>query len=116
MKGSRCCFAILVFLVAAAPALGQPLPSVGRIKVASGSALIVRQAQSIPAQVGQLVYEGDALRTGADGRVGVTLNDETRLSLGPDSEIRINQFQFSPAEGRLGFVLGIVRGVVAYVS
>jgi hypothetical protein len=38
------------------------------------------------------------------------------VSLGPDSEIRISQFQYSPAEGRLGFVLGIVRGAVAYVS
>jgi hypothetical protein len=117
MKGSRGCFAIVLSLVATAtPALGQSPPSAGRIKVASGSAFIVRQGQEIPAQLGQLVFEGDGLRTAADGRIGATLNDETRLSLGPNSEIRLDQFQYSPAEGRLGFVLGIVRGIVAYVS
>jgi hypothetical protein len=46
----------------------------------------------------------------------VTLKDETRLALGPGSEVRLDQFMYSPGEGRLGFVLRIARGVVAYVS
>jgi hypothetical protein len=117
MNRPRCCLALVLSLVAAAtPARGQSPPSAGRIKVVSGSAFIERQGQTIPAQIGQLVYEGDRLRTAADGRIGATLNDETRVSLGPGSEIRLNQFQFSPAEGRLGFVLGIVRGIVTYIS
>src|SRR5262245_9337314 len=117
MPKARCWFAIVLTLVAAGtPVMGQSSPSAGRIKLASGSAFVVRQGQSIPAQVGQLIYAGDGLRTAADGRIGATLNDETRVSLGPGSEIRINQFQYAPAEGRLGFVLGIVRGAVAYVS
>ena len=70
----------------------------------------------MPAQIGQLVFEGDGLRTAADGRIGVTMNDDTRVSVGPGSEIRIDQFLYSPAEGRLGFALAIVRGMVAYVS
>ena len=62
------------------------------------------------------VYEADTLRTGADGRVGLTLKDDTRLSLGPSSEIRLDKFAYAPAEGRLGFVLNVVRGMAAYVS
>jgi hypothetical protein len=120
MKGVRAGLAIALstmsLLAVATSVRGQSSPPVGRIKVVSGSAFIVRQGQSIPAEVGQSVFEGDGLRTAADGRIGATLNDETRLSLGPASEIRINQFQYAPAEGRLGFVLGIVRGVVSYVS
>ena len=116
MKGFRRCFALLLSFAAAAPTALAQSPAAGRIKVASGSAFVVRNEQSIPAQVGQPVFEGDRLRTGADGRIGATLNDETRVSLGPDSEIRLDQFQYSPAEGRLGLVLGIVRGMVAYVS
>ena len=30
--------------------------------------------------------------------------------------MRVNRFVFAPAEGRLGLVLGVVRGVMAYVS
>jgi len=108
---------ILASLVAAeAPALGQPPPPAGRIKIAAGSAFVVRQGQSIAAQVGQLVYEADGLKTAADGRIGVTLNDDTRVSLGPNSEIRLDRFLYAPAEGRLGFVLRVMSGIVAYVS
>ena len=67
-------------------------------------------------QAGQVVFEADTLRTGADGRLGLTLKDDTRLSLGPSSEIRLDRFAYAPAEGRLGFVLNVVRGVAAYVS
>jgi len=65
---------------------------------------------------GQVIFEADSLRTGADGRLGLTLKDDTRVSLGPGSEVRLDQFVYAPAEGRLGFVLQVVRGAVAYVS
>ena len=46
----------------------------------------------------------------------ITLKDDTRVSLGPSSEVRLDRFVYAPAEGQLGFVLRIVRGVAAYVS
>ena len=76
-------------MAAAAPAVAQDAQSAGRIKVASGTAFVVRQGAVIPAEIGQLVFAADGLRTGADGRVGVTLKDETRISLGPNSEARL---------------------------
>jgi len=117
MNRFQCQVAVVVSLLAPATgAFAQPSSPAGRIKVASGSVFIVRQGQAMPAQIGQLVFEGDGLRTAADGRIGVTLNDDTRVSVGPGSEIRLDRFLYSPAEGRLGFALAIVRGVVAYVS
>jgi hypothetical protein len=58
----------------------------------------------------------DGLRTGADGRIGITLKDDTRISLGPSSEVRLERFNYAAADGSLGLVLKIVRGVAAYVS
>jgi hypothetical protein len=117
MTGFRWGVAIVAALLASVTSLwAQPSSPAGRIKVVSGSAFIIRQGQSMPAQIGQLVFEGDGLRTAADGRIGVTMNDDTRVSVGPGSEIRIDQFLYAPAEGRLGFALAIVRGFVAYVS
>lgn len=107
---------VALVLAAAAPAHAQEPSAAGRIKVASGSAFIVRQSALIPAQAGQVVFEADGLRTGTDGRIGLTLKDDTRVSLGPDSEARIDRFVYAPSEGRLGFVLKIARGVAAYVS
>jgi hypothetical protein len=96
--------------------LQQKPDAAGRIKIASGAAFIVRAGQTIPAQVGATVFEADVLRTGADGHLGLMMKDDTRLSLGPSGEIRLDRFAFAPAEGRLGFVLSVVRGVAAYVS
>jgi hypothetical protein len=107
---------VLLIACGAAPAFAQQAAAAGRIKVASGSAYILRAGGLVSAQAGQVVFEADGLRTGADGRLGVTLNDDTRVSLGPGSEVRLDRFAYAPAEGQIGLVLKIIRGVAAYVS
>src|SRR5262245_36368408 len=48
------------------PVFAQEPATAGRIKIASGSVSIVRAGATIPAQAGQVLYETDAIRTGAD--------------------------------------------------
>jgi len=113
----RIWFGVLALALAAVPAFAQPPQgAAGRIKVASGSAFIMRAGAQVPAEAGQMVFEGDSLKTGADGRLGIALKDDTRISLGPGSEVRVDQFVYAPADGRMGLVLKIVRGAMAYVS
>jgi hypothetical protein len=100
----------------AAPAVAQERPIAGRIKVSSGSAFVVRDGAQVPAQVGQVVYEADGIRTGGDGKIGVTLNDDTRLSLGPNSELKLERFTYAPAESRFNLALKFVKGAATYVS
>jgi hypothetical protein len=106
----------LGLVLVAANASAEVRTAAGRIKIASGAAFIVRANNTIAAQPGQDVFEADTLKTGNDGRLGLTLKDDTRLSLGPNSEIRLDQFTFAPAEGRFAFALKVVKGVAAYVS
>jgi hypothetical protein len=107
---------LALWLAVATPAFAQqPVPA-GRIKIASGAVFIIRAGAPVPAQAGDVVYEADALKTGPDGRIGITLKDDTRISLGPSSEVRLDRFAYAPAAGRIGFVLKVVRGVAAYVS
>jgi hypothetical protein len=107
---------LAISLAATAPALAQQPAPAGHVKTASGSASIVRQNTVVPARPGEPVFASDALRTGADGSVGVTLKDDTRLSLGPSSEVRLERYVFAPSDGGFGMVLNFVRGVAAYVS
>jgi hypothetical protein len=117
MTNARCwAFVLTLMLAAATPALGQQPSAAGRVKLVSGSAFIVRGSGLIPAQAGQVVFEADGLRTGIDGKLGVTLKDDTRVSLGPSSEVRVEHFVYAPANGSLALVLKIMRGAVAYVS
>jgi len=113
----RCSVAVLALMLASAvPARAQQSSAAGRVKTVSGSAFIVRGGAVIPAQPGQVVFQADALRTGADGTIGVTLKDDTRLALGPGSEVRLERFAYAPGTAGLGMVLKFVRGVTAYVS
>ena len=107
--------AVAVLFSSMVPAAAQS-SGAGTIKVLSGSVVIVRQSGTIPAKLGQAVLETDALRTGADGKVGITLKDDTRVSLGPNSEVRLERFAYAPAEGSLALVLKFVSGAAAYVS
>jgi hypothetical protein len=112
----RSWFGVCAFVLATTAVSAQEPAAVGRIKIASGSVFIVRASGLVPAQAGQDVFEADGLRTGPDGRVGITLKDDTRVSLGPSSEVRLDRFVYAPGEGQLAFVLRMVRGVAAYVS
>jgi hypothetical protein len=107
---------VIAVFATATPVVAQQPPAAGRIKVVSGSAFIVRQDATIPAALGQDVFETDSLRTGADGRIGVTLKDDTRVSLGPSSELHLQRFVYEPGSGSLGMVIQFVRGAAAYVS
>lgn len=101
---------------AATPVLAQQPSPAGRIKVVSGEAVIVRGGNTVPAQNGVAVYASDSLRTGKDGRVGLTLSDDTQVSIGPASEVRLDAFVYEPGQGQLSLVLKFIRGTAAYVS
>jgi len=107
---------VLTLILAATPSLAQQPSPAGHVKIVSGSAFIVRQNATVPARAGEPVFATDALRTGVDGTVGVTLNDDTRLSLGSNSEVRLERYVYAPGEGAFGMALNFVRGVAAYVS
>lgn len=114
LKRSGC--VLVMILGAATPVLAQQASPAGHIKTSSGAAYIVRNNATLAAKPGTAVFETDALRTGADGSVGVTLKDDTRLSLGPASEVRLERYVYAPGEGGFAMVLKFARGVAAYVS
>jgi hypothetical protein len=100
------------------PAAAQPATEVpaGRVKVVSGTASIIRGGRPQAVEVGAPVFESDVLRTGSDGQMAVMLKDETRVSLGPNTEVAVARFAFEPAESRLALALRIVQGAISMVS
>jgi hypothetical protein len=107
--------AVSALVLGAAPA-GAGDQAVGTVRSVEGTAFIQRGGVDTPARVGLPVGETDVLLTGSDGRLAVILKDDTRLSLGPDSEVRVDRFLYQPIQGHLALVIRMARGVVAYVS
>ena len=64
---------------------------------------VVNGATAMAARPAMAVYENDWLQTGADGELGVTFRDSTRISLGPNSRIQLTHFVFKPAALEYGF-------------
>lgn len=89
---------------------------VGSVKTIKGMASIVREDKVISAKKSEKILNGDILRTGADGSMGVIFKDDTLISLGPNSELIIEEFLFSPAEGKLSIVTRMLRGTAAYLT
>lgn len=66
---------------------------------------------------GMAVHQGDEIRTGADGGVGVTLVDKSALSLGPKGSLSLDEMVFDPADLGSGHaVLTAHHGTFSVVS
>lgn len=105
-----------LWVVAAAANLEAQSAGAGRIKTVVGTCSIVRGGQTSAAVVGTVVHEADLVRTGSDGQIAIMLKDESRVSMGPNSELALRTFTYDPSAGQLGLVLRLARGALAYVS
>jgi hypothetical protein len=103
--------AILFGLAAAASAA-----DIGQIKVAKGQVTIERQGKTSPASVGTRLQTSDIVKTGADGSVGITMDDDSLLSAGPNSALSLDTYAFDPTtnQGRLDTSLN--KGTLAVIS
>ncbi|MDC8785364.1 FecR family protein [Roseateles koreensis] len=97
--------------------------AIGRIKRVSGQVTVERGGQSLPVQSGMTLQQGDRLRTGADGAAGLTLNDDSLLTAGPNSSLLLSNFSFNSTtyEGALEVNLSsgslhMVSGLIAKKS
>lgn len=89
---------------------------IGYVKTHAGSAVVVSGGQAVEAVPGLALRRGDLLRTGGDGRLGVTLLDNTVMSLGPNAEMVVDEYLFRPGEGELGLGVRLLRGTLQFIS
>lgn len=108
----------LVVLSAAATAMtAQPAwAEIGRIKNQVGEVFILRNGASIPAAAGFKLEQGDIVRTGKTGRVGIAFLDNTRMALGPSSRITLDTFAYDRSRQTGEFVTSVNRGSLGVVS
>lgn len=88
----------------------------GSVKTAQGGSAVHRGADTIPIQAGMHLLVNDVIETAADGRLGIILQDGTRLSLGPNTELKIDSFVYEPVNAKFALLLKMARGVMVYVS
>jgi len=95
--------AVLALIIpAVAYAATEP---VGVIKSVTEGTAIIRDGKTHRATPGMKVLKGDLIKTGPGGSVGMIFEDDTVISMGPKSELAIEEFLFRPVENKLAFVV-----------
>jgi hypothetical protein len=106
----------LAGLALAVIAFGAAADDAGQIKSARGNAQIERDGQRIAAVPGVHIRQSDSIVTGDDGTVGVTLADNSLLSIGPNTVMSLDQYAFDTTthEGKMD--ASLKKGTLAVIS
>jgi hypothetical protein len=88
----------------------------GMVKTLAGSATVVRDAAVLPIAPGQHVFPGDRIVSGRDSYVGIMLYDDTRLTIGPGSELLIREFEFNPSSYAGDLAISFLKGTMRVVT
>lgn len=107
------CFVCLMLAMAGT---AKATETAGDVKTLSGTVQVQRGAEKLSPAVGDLLQINDSIRTGADGSIGISFVDGTRLSLGPSSEVALQDYVFVPVENTFSFDMKLLKGSAAYVS
>ena len=103
-------------LLLSSEGLAAETQPVGSFKTVKGKVTLVGAAGETVVKVGTKIHQNDAVVTGPDASAGIIFQDNTRLSLGPNSRIVIDAYVFSPAKGDYSMVTRITRGTAEYIS
>ena len=95
----------------------SPLEAIGKIGTAIGSVTIMRaDGVLVRPSVGDLVYQGDTIETGADGAVGITFTDGTVFNLSATSRLVLNEFCVRPHGTPNSALFSLVQGAFSFVA
>jgi len=110
-----CLMLLLVFLFTGSPALADG-SIIAYVKTVSGTAAIKRDGAATKAQPGSPVHLNDVLSTAANSSLGITFKDNTVMSFGPNTEIRVDEYLYSPGKDDLKLSASIFKGTMEYIS
>lgn len=117
----RAFFAALSLLTASAAAAVVPgTTPVGQVSGLDGNAFVTRTgAAAMPLFVDAPIHPGDRIETGAGAVLQLRFEDDSTVTLGAVSSLRITKFVYSPRSGQrstlLDFAGGVFRAVVARI-
>ena len=90
--------------------------SIGKVKGLRGLVSIQRDGKMKPAFPNDLIYQSDVIVTGSDGAIGILLDDNTLISMGPISRVAMDKFAFEPATNEYAMRLKMQHGTFIYQS
>ncbi len=92
------------------------IEGIGKVRIVTGEAYLVRADNRMSVKVGAVVQRSDVIETGSGGSIGITFNDNTVFSAGPNSRVSLEEFKFDPVTLKGSFLAKLGRGTLSVVS
>jgi len=89
---------------------------IGYVKTVKGDSTVVNAGKPVKAVVGTPLLAGCTLKTAGNASLGVTFKDNTVMSFGPDTELVVDDYLYSPNKGKLKLGASLAKGTLAYLS
>jgi hypothetical protein len=108
------CLAAAMFAVLPADAAEQAGVAAavrGRVEIAVRSGVVGRLVRS-----GEPVFLGNAITSGPESGLQIMLLDQTTFTIGPDSQITIDEFVYNPRSGAGKVTASVAKGVFRFVT
>jgi hypothetical protein len=99
--------------------IGKVVTAVGEVTIKHADAAVVQARLSndqAGAKVGDPVYRGDLIKTGADGRAGINFADGSSFNLSSNAAMEMNEFVYDPAGKSNSTLFGLARGTFTFVA
>jgi hypothetical protein len=102
-------------------AIGKVLSATGSVTIEHANAVVV-QANLPPAggvgqtKAGDLVYKGDVVQTGADGKIGITFTDGTTFNLSSNARMVLNEFVYDPNGKSNSTLFSLTKGTFTFIA
>ena len=99
--------------------IGKIVAATGSVTIERANAVVVQASaagQAGQTKVGDLVYLGDVVATGADGRVGINFTDGTSFNLSKNARIALNEFVYDPNGKSNATLFSLTKGTFTFVA
>lgn len=89
---------------------------IGYVKSVTDHTSITAGGDIQKATLGSPIHVGNVVKTDGNGSTGLTLKDNTVLSIGPNTELQIEAYQFQPEQEKLQLSANLLKGTLHYIS
>ena len=99
--------------------IGKVVSTTGAVTIEHVNAVVLQAAlsnQPGQAKIGDPIYLGDVLATGADGRVGVTFADGTAFDLSSNARMAMTEFVYDPNSKSNSSLMSLTKGTFTFVA
>src|ERR1700694_4469904 len=103
----------------ASNSIGKVVAATGTVTIEHVNAVVVQAnvpSQADQTKVGDLVYQGDVVLTGADGRVSINFTDGTSFNLSNNANMALNEFVYDPNGKSNSTFFNLSKGTFTFVA